>query len=123
LNRPNTRTGTYDPILSGLRREIALIQEQLEQTRTVNECIRRHRLRDECEISTELMQMEQRTPRYSPYRFPEREKIQRRSHALRREERQQLMSYILRMDQLHDRLLQLLNRHDQLTDWPKDHAA
>jgi hypothetical protein len=68
----------------------------------------------ECEIETELMQMEQRTPRYSPYRFPEREKLQRRLARVGQERRKLTLTLAEKLDGLHDRLLSLLRKHTQV---------
>ena len=115
-------------ILNGIRNidvtiffylQIAFVQEQIQQSRSLDEALRHHLLQDECAINTELIQMEQRTPRYSPYRYPEREKLQRRMQSLRHEERQLVVQHHQRLSQLHDRLLELLNRHDQLAGWPE----
>ena len=68
-------------------------------------------LDSECDIETELMQMEARTPRYSAYRFPEREKLQRRLGHIAVERRQFTMTLADKMDSFHDRLLSLLKKH------------
>ncbi len=72
-------------------------------------------LQEECEINTELMQMEQRTPPYSPYRFPEREKLQRRRGRVLEQGRRFMISHAEKLDALHDRLLSLLSRHRQIS--------
>ena len=72
-------------------------------------------VRVECYVDTELMQMEQRTPRYSPYRYPEREKLQRRLHHVGGERRKLVVAHEERVQRLHDRLLDLLNKHAQVS--------
>lgn len=97
-----------------LRREIALTLEHIERVRALRESQNLGLVRVECYTNTELMQMEQRTPRYSPDRYPEREKFQRRLMRIGEERRRLDSSTDERMRQLHDRLLTLLNRHAQL---------
>ena len=70
---------------------------------------------EESGIGTELLQMEARTPRYSPYRFPEREKLQRRLGQLSQERRRFKMTEAEKLDGLHNRLLSLLSKHRQVT--------
>ena len=71
-------------------------------------------LQSECYIETELIQMENRTPRYSPYRFPEREKLQRRLGRIAEERRRFTMTLAEKLDSFHDRLLSSLKKHQQL---------
>lgn len=66
---------------SMLKREIALTVDQLDQMRKLRNDQLSSLQKNECDINTELMQMEARTPRYSPYKYPEREKFKRSSFA------------------------------------------
>ncbi len=70
--------------------------------------------RSEITVNTELIQMEERTPRYSPYRYPEREKLQRRVHSLEQERRRLKIARDEKLRSLHERLLSLLSQHSQL---------
>ena len=97
-----------------IRREIALVLSHIDRENQLNEELKRNLLRVECYVCTELTQMEQRTPRYSPYRFPEREKLQRRLMQLEQERRKLCVDHNERMKNLHDRLLKLVNKHTQL---------
>lgn len=93
---------------------IALTLHQIERLRSREQDIMQSLLQAECYVETELMQMEQRTPRYSPYRFPEREKLQRRLSHIAEERRRHVIAHAERLDAHHDRLLSLLNKHGQL---------
>lgn len=73
--------------LAVIEREVALVLGQLDRVRTLHGEMQRDLLRDECYVGTELLQMEQRTPRYSPDRFPEREKMHRRIQGIHQERR------------------------------------
>ena len=98
-----------------LKDEIALTLHQLSGSRVRGKKIEQSLLQEESEINTELMQMEQRTPRYSPYRFPEREKLQRRQSRVLEQRRRLTLSLAEKLDALHDRLLSLLSRHRQIS--------
>lgn len=71
-------------------------------------------LQAECYLDTELMGMERRTPRYSPYRFPEREKLQRRLFDVEADRRRLDATVEEKLRELHDRLLRLLIQHAYL---------
>jgi len=111
------RVGTHrieSSVLRGIVDEIALMLDQIDSWRQVKERLVRSLLHGEMYTNTELMQMEARTPRYSPYRFPEREKLQRRLLDIERERRRHDAEHAERMMQLHARLQELLNRHEQV---------
>ncbi len=61
------------------------------------------------------MQMEERTPRYSTYRFPEREKLQRRLLSIGAERRKLAARLEEKIQSLEDRLLSEINKHEQVT--------
>ncbi len=94
--------------------EIALTLYHIDRSRAREQDMKHELLQAECYIDTELMQMEQRTPRYSPYRFPEREKMQRRLARIAEERRRLTITEAERLDALHNRLLSLLSKHRQL---------
>ena len=104
-----------------LEDDVALRLHQIDGLRRLEQDTKRSLLQAECDIETELMQMEQRTPRYSPYRFPEREKLQRRLAQIGQERRRLTMALAERLDALHDRLLSSLHKHWQLN--PADLGA
>ena len=58
--------------------------------------------------------MEERTPRYSPYRFPERDKLQKRLFAIEAERRKRAVMYEDRLQGLQNKLLSLMQKHKQL---------
>lgn len=97
-----------------LKDEIALTLDQIEGLHFRGRQVELGLLEEECGIGTELMQMEQRTPRYSPYRFPEREKLQRRLGQLSQERRRFEMTRAERLDGLHSRLLGLVGKEKLL---------
>ena len=94
--------------------EIALILDQIEGHRALDQRLKHELLEAECSIGTELIQMEQRTPRYSPYRFPEREKFQRQLRRVGEERRRLALTYEQLIQRLHDRLVGLVARHELL---------
>ncbi len=98
-----------------LEQEILLTLEQLDGLRALQDRQLRSLCRTECYVDTELMQMEERTPRYSPYRFPEREKFQNRLFLIEAERRKGAVFYEERMQGLQRKLLSLMQKHDQLS--------
>ena len=102
--------------------EIALIMDQIEGLKKLEEEVREELLASECEMGTELLQMEQRTPRYSPYRFPEREKIHRRLDSIRSERRRIRVGQAEKLDRLHERLLGLVGKWRHLAP-PERHLS
>lgn len=114
LASARSRLHDHFSVTSLIEDEIALTLDQLDGTRARWEEIGRDLVQTECYIETELMQMEQRTPRYSPYRYPEREKLQRRLMGIAQERRRLMVSFGHRIDELHDRLLSLWQQHRQL---------
>jgi hypothetical protein len=101
-------------ILSILRREIALTVDQIKRLKERHDEQFLRLLRIECYVDTDLMQLEQRIPRYAPYHFPEKEKFKQRLFGIERER----LSLSLRLEEktqnLETRLLELINQHDQL---------
>ncbi len=101
-------------VIRGLMREIAFVLDQIDTLRNTYDRLGQSLLQVECYTDTELMQMEARMPRYSPYRFPEREKLQRRLGDIEKERRRLAIGKEEALQRLHARLLVLLNRRDQL---------
>jgi DNA integrity scanning protein DisA with diadenylate cyclase activity len=97
-----------------IRKEIALAIEQMDRLKELHKKQLYRLLQVECYVDTEIMQMEQRMPRYSSYRFPEREKLQRRLFALGQERRKLHIQHEEKTRSLEDRLLSLINKHEQL---------
>ena len=100
--------------LAVIKRELALALDQINSVRSLHHEQRRSLLRLECYVNSELMQMEARTPRYSPYRFPEREKLQRRLQGIEHDRMQLAPRESAEMRELHGRLLYLINEHVRL---------
>ena len=93
---------------------MALVLHQIDASRERERDALDSLLEEECSIGTELLQMEARTPRYSPYRFPEREKLQRRLGHLSQERRRFQMAQAEKLDGLHRELLSLMRNWRQL---------
>jgi len=101
-------------IPSIVRREIALTVDQIKRLKEQHDEQFLRLLRIECYIDTDLMQLEQRIPRYTPYHFPEKEKFKQRLFEIEKE-RQNLSSKLEKESQgLEDKLLNLVNRCEQL---------
>ncbi len=68
----DTQRGKWDDAspVAILERDIALSMAHIEGLRDQQQRLRKTLLEAECSIDTDLMQMELRTPRYSPYRYP-----------------------------------------------------
>jgi hypothetical protein len=101
-------------ITSMIARETVLTLEHLRQIQAFHEKQAKELLQTECDIGTELLQMEARTPRYSQHRFPEREKIHRQLQRLGEEKRRLDTTHHERVQTLETRLLALLEKHSQL---------
>ena len=97
-----------------IRREIALAVDQLNRQRHLHEEQLRRLLRIECYVGTDLLQLEQRIPRYTPYHFPEKEKLKKRLFDIEKERRNLILRMQDRHQSLEDRLLNLINNHEQL---------
>jgi len=105
-----------DPIVAPVEREIEALLDHLERLRGLEERLTLSLLRAETYVDTELMQMEARTPRYSPARFPERERFQRRLADIERQRRDLGERQEERRQRLRDRLLDAVNRHELLDE-------
>jgi len=101
-------------IPAAIRREIALTVDQLNRQRDLHEEQLRRLLRIECYVDTDLMQLQQRIPRYIPYHFPEKEKLKKRLFEIEKERRNLILRREDRNQSLEDRLLSLINKHQQL---------
>lgn len=105
----------WDTSIPGMiRREIALIVDQIKRLRDRHDEQFHRLLRLECYVDTELMQMEARQPRYVPYHFPEKEKLKQRLFEIEKERRNLSLRLEEKTQNLETRLLELINRHDQL---------
>jgi len=97
-----------------IRREIALTVDQIKRLKERHDEQFRRLLRVECYVDTELMQMEARQPRYLPYHFPEKDKLKQRLFDIEKERRNLSLRLEEKTQGLEERLLNLINRHEQL---------
>lgn len=97
-----------------IRREIALTVDQIKRLRERHDEQFHRLLRVECYVDTELIQMEQRQPRYAPYHFPEKDKLTQRLFDIEKERRNLSLRLEEKTQSLEDRLLSLINKHEQL---------
>ena len=67
-------------------------------------------LRIECYVGTDLMQLEERQPRYAPYHFPEKEKFKQRLFEIEKERRNLSLKLEKETRGLEDKLLSLVNQ-------------
>lgn len=104
----------WDNSIPGMiRREIALTVDQIKRLKEQHDKQFRRLLRIECHIDTELLQMEQRKPRYAPYHFPEKEKLKQRLFDIEKDRRNLSLKLEERTQGLEERLLSLINKHEQ----------
>ena len=101
-------------IPSMLQREIALAVDQLEQIKYLTKDQMRRLLRQECNINTEMKQHRQGIPWYTQVNFPEEQKLQQRLFDIEKERRQLTTQYHDKRKTLEDRLLDLINKHQQV---------
>lgn len=101
-------------IPSMIRREIALAVDQTNRLKELHKEQLNRLLRIECYVDTELKQLEQRIPRYVPHHFPEKEKLRKRLFEIEGERRKLALRLEDKNRSLEDRLLTLINRHEQL---------
>lgn len=101
-------------IPSIVRREIALTVDQIKRLRGKHEEQFRRLLRIECYVDSDLMQLEKRIPRYVPHHFPEKEKLKQRLFEIEKDRRNLHLKLEEKTQNLEDRLLSLINKHEQL---------
>lgn len=97
--------------ITGLERQISLSLDELEHSLEVHRNISLEIMRSEAALNTELIQMEERTPKYSPNRFPEREKFQRQLNNLGQEKRRLSMTKHQQLREIYERLWSLWEKH------------
>lgn len=101
-------------IPSIVRREIALTVDQIKRLKEKHEEQFLRLLRIECYVDTDLMQLEERVPRYAPYHFPEKEKFKQRLFEIEKERRGLSLKLEEKTQGLEDKLLSLVNRCELL---------
>jgi len=99
---------------SSLRRQIALTLDQRQRQDQLHERQLLELLRAECEVDTDLLQLQQRIPRYTPYHFPEKEKLKKRRFDIDKERRILNQRRQDKVQSLEDRLLTLIQTHEQI---------
>ncbi|MBI9018753.1 MAG: hypothetical protein JEZ07_15980 [Phycisphaerae bacterium] len=101
-------------ITSTIRREIALTVDQIEQLRQQHKKQFHKLLQTECHIGTELKQLQQRIPWYTQQQSPDREKFHQRLFDIEKERRTLNLRLEEKTRGLEDKLLSLINKHEQL---------
>jgi len=101
-------------IPSIIQREIVLTVEQVNRLKEQHDGQLLRLLRMECSVGTDLMQLEQRTPRYIPYHFPEKEKLKQRLFEIEKDRRKLKLRLEEKIQGFEDKLLTLINKHEQL---------
>ncbi|RKY12555.1 MAG: hypothetical protein DRP65_00850 [Planctomycetota bacterium] len=105
----------WDTTIPGMiRREISLTIDQIKRLKERHDEQFRRLLRLECYVDTDLMQMEQRQPRYMPYHFPEKEKLKQRLFDIEKDRRNLSLRLEEKTQGLEEKLLSLINKHEQL---------
>jgi len=112
--RSRTVRGT-DPV-DIIDRQIIEVLNHMDEAREHHRQIRHSLLINETYINTERMQMEARTHRYSPQRWPEREKFHRRLENIEAQRRHHSSTELGRMHVYQSRLRELFERRRQLED-------
>jgi len=104
-----------DSIPSMFRREIALTVDQIQRLRERHEEMFHSLLRLECYVDTDLMAMENRQQQYAAAdNFPEMEQLKQRLFDIEKERRNLSLKLEEKTQNLETRLLELINRHQQL---------
>ena len=101
-------------IPSIIRREICLTLDHLSRQQQLHDRQMLGLLRIECYVDTDLMQLERRIPRYTPHHFPEKEKLKKTLFEIDKQRRDLVLRLEDRKQSLEDKLLSLINKHQQL---------
>jgi conjugal transfer/entry exclusion protein len=102
-----SRTDTASP-KAHIRRRLKLSVDQLERLDMQESALARQLTNLECYLETEMLHMEQRTPRYSAIRFPERERLQSRLQMVGEERRRLAGLHRVQRQTLEQELLEAL---------------
>lgn len=109
------RRELWDNSVPGMiRREIALTIDQIKRLKKRHDEQFKHLLQLECYIDTELMQLKQQMGGYIPHNFAEKEKLKQRLFDIEKERRTLSLRLEEKAHTLEDKLLSLINKHDQL---------
>lgn len=101
-------------IPSILRREISLTVDQIKRLRDRHDEQFGRLLKLECYIDTDLMQMQQHHQQDITENFSEKEKLKQRLFDIEKERRNLSLQLEEKTQALEDRLLSLINKHEQL---------
>jgi hypothetical protein len=101
-------------IPSIIQREIGLTLDHISRQQQLHDQQMLGLLRIECYVDTDLMQLERRIPRYIPHHFPEKEKLKKRLFEIDKERRNLMLHLEDKKHTLEDKLLSLINKHQQL---------
>jgi len=97
-----------------ISREIALTIDQINRQRESHKRQLRQLLQMECSVGTDLMELEQRIPRYALNHIPEKGKLKQKLFDIEKERRKLNLNLQEKIHSLEDRLLNLVNKHQQL---------
>lgn len=109
-------TGWDNSIPAVLKREIALTVDQIKRLKGFHKDQSSKLDRTESDVGSELLQLEDRIPKYSPQKYPEQEKFQRQLIGLKGERRRQDIFYEDKLQGLHRNLLLLVQKYEQIRD-------
>lgn len=113
----NSSNNNWDSSIPAiLKRDIALTTDQIDRLRQLHKMQVDELNKTESQIETELVQMEDRTPKYSPLRFPEREKLQKEIISLKGERRRHNLAHQDKLQNLHRNLLTAISRFEHISE-------
>ena len=97
-----------------IKREIALIVDQINRHQESHEKQLRQLLQMECAVGTDLMELDQRIPWYTPNYLPEKDTLKQRLFDIEKDRRKLNQRHQEKLHTLEDRLLNLIHKHEQL---------
>ncbi len=97
-----------------VKREIALTLDQIRRLRDFHKNQLSNLSYSECQIGTELIQMQDRLPKYSSLKYPENEKFQRQLLGLKTDRRRQELFFEDKLQNLQRTLLGLIHKYEQV---------
>ena len=68
----------------------------------------------ECAVGTDLMELDQRIPWYTPNYLPEKDVLKQRLFDIEKDRRKLNQKYQEKLHALEDRILNLIHKHQQL---------
>lgn len=105
----------WDPsIPATVRREIALALDQIDRQKKSHKTHLHQLLRAECAVGTDLMELEQRIPWYTPSYLPEKDTLKQRLAEIEKDRRKLNQKHQEKLHALEDRILNLIHKHQQL---------